>query len=221
VQVMSTSEFEIKKNEIDTKYSDDQRVVADLTQSEAERARAQTELLQLVRQKGALESDFMKSRNYEAELMKYQTIKAALAAANEQMSELNRYLVFLDDNASSLLAESHLENEFRLTITIAFSILIAVVIIGFFLIAYRERGVRDALFASDSGLQFVALFSLIIAIVLFGVINILEGRELAALLGGLSGYILGTGTLGQRRVSGDRQVDDPSQPSYEVRCAPL
>ena len=30
-----------------------------------------------------------------------------------------------------------------------------------------------------------------IAIILFGITNILEGRELAALLGGLSGYILG------------------------------
>ena len=32
---------------------------------------------------------------------------------------------------------------------------------------------------------------MVIAIILFGIINILEGKELAALLGGLSGYILG------------------------------
>jgi hypothetical protein len=43
----------------------------------------------------------------------------------------------------------------------------------------------------EFGIQFVTLFSLIIAIILFGVLKILEGRELAALLGGLSGYILG------------------------------
>ena len=30
-----------------------------------------------------------------------------------------------------------------------------------------------------------------IAIILFGITNILAGKELAALLGGLSGYILG------------------------------
>jgi hypothetical protein len=47
-----------------------------------------------------------------------------------------------------------------------------------------------------AGLQFITLFSLIIAIILFGVMNILEGRELAALLGGLSGYILGRSNLG-------------------------
>jgi hypothetical protein len=43
-------------------------------------------------------------------------------------------------------------------------------------------------------MQFVTLFSLVIAIVLFDVLKILDGRELAALLGGLSGYILGRGS---------------------------
>lgn len=47
-------------------------------------------------------------------------------------------------------------------------------------------------------MQFVTLFSLVIAIVLFGVLKILDGRELAALLGGLSGYILGRGSRSER-----------------------
>jgi hypothetical protein len=38
------------------------------------------------------------------------------------------------------------------------------------------------------------LFFLVIAIILFGILRILEGKELSALLGGLSGYILGRGT---------------------------
>jgi hypothetical protein len=40
-------------------------------------------------------------------------------------------------------------------------------------------------------LQFITLFSLIIAIILFGLTDVLQGRELAALPGGISGYILG------------------------------
>ncbi len=39
----------------------------------------------------------------------------------------------------------------------------------------------------QSGIQFLTLFSLVIAIILFGI----KGKELAALLGGLSGYIFG------------------------------
>lgn len=50
------------------------------------------------------------------------------------------------------------------------------------------------IFAGQAGIQFVTLFSLVIAIILFGIITILEGKELAALLGGLSGYILGRAT---------------------------
>lgn len=38
----------------------------------------------------------------------------------------------------------------------------------------------------QSGIQFLTLFSLVIAIILFGITGILKGKELAALLGGLS-----------------------------------
>jgi hypothetical protein len=106
------------------------------------------------------------------------------------------YLLSLDDTINGAVLTTDVRNDFKKSICIAFSILVGLVIAGFFAIAMREKGIRDALFANDSGLQFVALFSLIIAIILFGVIDVLEGRELAALLGGLSGYILGRGTLG-------------------------
>jgi hypothetical protein len=52
------------------------------------------------------------------------------------------------------------------------------------------------IFRNDRGLQFITLFSLVIAITMFGLLNILEGKELSALLGGLSGYILGRSNLG-------------------------
>jgi hypothetical protein len=57
--------------------------------------------------------------------------------------------------------------------------------------AYIDPQVRREIFAGQAGIQFVTLFSFVIAIILFGIIDILEGKELAALLGGLSGYILG------------------------------
>ena len=52
-------------------------------------------------------------------------------------------------------------------------------------------------------MQFLTLFSLVIAIILFGITQILEGKELAARLGGLSGYILGRTTPKESRSSDD------------------
>src|ERR1043165_8065053 len=91
----------------------------------------------------------------------------------------------------------------------AFAALIAIVIGGFFLLASRDEVMRRAIFSGETGIQFLTLFSLVIAIILFGIINILEGKELAALLGGLSGYILGrtsqrTGTAASQSSSPEK-----------------
>lgn len=83
------------------------------------------------------------------------------------------------------------DQEFRAWMSGAYAFLIAIVIVGFFILAYRDEIMRRAIFSGETGIQFLTLFSLVIAIILFGIINILEGKELAALLGGLSGYILG------------------------------
>ena len=76
-----------------------------------------------------------------------------------------------------------------------FTILIAILLIVFFVIVYKRSDStlsKDLL--SGNGLQFVTLFVLIIAIILFGILSILQSSELAAILSGISGYILGKGT---------------------------
>jgi len=83
------------------------------------------------------------------------------------------------------------EQTFKATTSIVFSILIGLVIMGFFTMAWIDQNVRRAIFSGQTGLQFVTLFSIVIAIILFGITGILQDKELAALLGGLSGYILG------------------------------
>ena len=77
---------------------------------------------------------------------------------------------------------------------IAFTILVGVVIAGFFLISFSSEDVKKAIFSNEAGIQFITLFAIVIAVILFGITGILEGKELAALLGGLSGYILGKGS---------------------------
>lgn len=83
------------------------------------------------------------------------------------------------------------EQNFRTNTSWVFAGLISAVIIGFFVLAFKDEVMRRAIFSGETGIQFLTLFSVVIAIILFGIINILEGKELAALLGGLSGYILG------------------------------
>lgn len=95
----------------------------------------------------------------------------------------------------STLAPEYKKQEFRSLISLFFTALIAIVLITFFFIVYKKSDdslSKDLL--SGYGLQFITLFVLIIAIVLFGILGILGGSELAAILSGISGYVLGKGT---------------------------
>ena len=65
-------------------------------------------------------------------------------------------------------------------------------VLGYVHYQTTRRTVRDkrsglAIFSWETGLQFLTLFSLVIAIILFGFTSILEGKELSALPGELGG----------------------------------
>jgi hypothetical protein len=84
--------------------------------------------------------------------------------------------------------------DFRIWISLTFSGLIAVLLLAFFFIIFkRSDGSLSQLLLSGAGLQFITVFILIIAIILFGILNVLGGSELAAILSGISGYVLGKG----------------------------
>jgi hypothetical protein len=135
---------------------------------------------------------------------KYATFKTA-------SEDLGYLRIVLDDRVQSLLSEDDRKSYYTTISTGIFAVLVGVVIFGFFAIAFISEPVRRAIFAGDSGIQFVTMFSLVIAIILFGILGILEGKELAALLGGLSGYILGRGsTTGASRREGSNRTSDQS-----------
>lgn len=90
---------------------------------------------------------------------------------------------------------SYVGQNFKKQISWSFAFLVGIVIVGFFIIAYRDDQIRKSIFTGDAGLQFITIFSIIIAIILFGVTEILGGKEISALLGGISGYILGRNSL--------------------------
>lgn len=100
------------------------------------------------------------------------------------------------------------EQSFKLWMSITFAALIGFVIIGFFLLSYIDPTIRQAIFSGQTGIQFLTLFSLVIAIILFGITAILQDKELAALLGGLSGYILGR----YNRSKDETDSTAPAQP---------
>lgn len=90
------------------------------------------------------------------------------------------------------LDPSQREQEFRQTISSTFAILLGVFVLSFFVIIFIRGGKNvSRMLMNSNGLQFVTLFALIISIVLFGILGILKGSELAAILSGISGYILG------------------------------
>ncbi|CCO44766.1 exported hypothetical protein [Vibrio nigripulchritudo SOn1] len=102
----------------------------------------------------------------------------------------------VDNQISELLNRDNIRNSFRLNISIAFTVLVAIVIIGFFLIANSKKELAVNIFSGEKGIQFITLFLIIISIILFGIMGTLESRELSALLGALSGYILGKTSSG-------------------------
>lgn len=109
-------------------------------------------------------------------------------------TNINQIQTELSAILAKLTGELTGDQSFKRSTSGYYAILIGVVILGFFVIAWKDSNVRKNIFSGESGIQFVTLFSLVIAIILFGVLGVLEGKELSALLGGLSGYILGRGT---------------------------
>ncbi|NQY29663.1 MAG: hypothetical protein HRT69_09340 [Flavobacteriaceae bacterium] len=97
---------------------------------------------------------------------------------------------------------SFVSQNFKKQISWSFAILVAIVIIGFFIIAYKDDEIRKTIFSGDAGLQFITIFSIIIAIILFGITGVLGGKELSALIGGISGFILGRSSIPAAKKEG-------------------
>jgi len=127
--------------------------------------------------------------------------------------ELSQAEKDLDSVQRQILRITTPEQSFKTTISIYSAALIGFVIFGFFFIALWDARVRQSVFAGQAGIQFLALFSIVIAIILFGITGILGGNELAALLGSISGYILG-------KVSNPNGTASRMVPSAAIVSAP-
>jgi hypothetical protein len=197
VPTISETEYNFKVSELDGKVKQNERIQSDSTAPEGQRNDATLELLDLTRQKARLDLRMEESRALTQAQTEFTNLLKEEAATKAEYDTSQHYLYTIDDTINGLLVTTEKSNNFRLWIGAAFTILIGLLISGFFAIAWRDESIKDTFLSNDRGLQFITLFSLIIAIILFGVMNILEGKELSALLGGLSGYILGRSNFGQ------------------------
>lgn len=105
----------------------------------------------------------------------------------------------LGTKVTELNNTKYVSQNFKKQISWSFALLVGIVIIGFFIIAYKDDSIRRTIFSGDVGLQFITIFSIIIAIILFGITEVLGGKEIAALIGGISGYILGRNSMGKTK----------------------
>lgn len=184
---------------------------------ESEKAAAKAQLLDLTRQKARATFELTTYRQYQNDFSKFEDWRQRERTANAIIEQTRPYLAAIDSAIGELMLSSSDEGQFRLQMGIGFLILVSLLIVFFFFFASRSGSMSDIL-RDDRGLQFITLFSLVIAITLFGLLNILEGKELAALLGGLSGYILGRSNLGgghpdRRPESPDRTGGRPAEPA--------
>jgi uncharacterized integral membrane protein len=141
-------------------------------------------------------------KNISSQNLNMGTLVGLTALLQNGENDLEASINKIDEKFVSKINDNRTKDFYTATTTAVFGLAVIVVIIFFFRLANNDS-VRLALFQNDSGLQFVTLFSIVIAIILFGVLRILEGRELAALLGGLSGYILGRGSISKQGPSRD------------------
>lgn len=125
---------------------------------------------------------------------------------NVKHSELQNCLLIKSKNIQTLmedidLAENELNTiksaesqhqEFKKYITLCVSILLGLILVAFFGgVLYKSGNDVKAKLIGEAGLQFITIFVIIIAVILFGIMNILKGSELAAILSAIAGYILG------------------------------
>lgn len=109
------------------------------------------------------------------------------------------------------------ENWFKSVLSWIFCGLVLTVIVGFFWITNKKEEIARNIFSGDHGIQFITLFLLIISIILFGIMGVLQGRELGALIGGISGYILGrSGNALRKNKDEDEGNPDQNDPNQTV-----
>jgi hypothetical protein len=151
-------------------------------------AEVERERQQRLDEKAEIESRVQRTDALRTEL---KVKRSALPAQREELLDL-------EEEISDLLDVTRSQYLYRAGVSLVFAAIVYFLVLKFFRVVDSNGKVKESIFTGDSGMQFITLFSIVIAVILFGILGILQANELSALLGGLSGYILGkAGPLGQ------------------------
>lgn len=123
--------------------------------------------------------------------MKAETQRKKVELLQENYTEKQNALSIVENQINNMMIPELARQNFMKMVSVIFSVMIIALIAGFFWMTKIDSFIRRTIFGGESGIQFITLFSIVIAIILFGITGTLEGKELSALLGGISGYILG------------------------------
>jgi hypothetical protein len=186
--------------------------IDDLTAKLKERRRLQRALDDYHRQRDAAKGNAPAQAFFERQIRQVNASLADFDSEDSLLTQIATKEALLETDTSEksrveigmsqLIDIEKPRQDFKKTMSITFAVLVGLVIVGFFVVATADEVVRREIFGAQSGIQFLTLFSLVIAIILFGITGVLEGKELAALLGGLSGYILGRVTASRSGTNG-------------------
>jgi hypothetical protein len=147
------------------------------------------------------------------EIGEYEGDSASLEKSRQDLAALMQSRSLVEHRIVTLLRDARDTGTFRWVTSVSFCILVLFVIVGFYIIAWYKDQIAYTIFAGEKGMQFITLFLIVIAIILFGIMGILEGKELSALLGGLSGYILG------RTSTASPQVEEKGVQAQRAQAA--
>jgi hypothetical protein len=143
----------------------------------------------------------LKTMNEKINVINYNT--------NNAQTDLNLCLSTIDEALAPEYKELQTKIGLGYTVLLTLGLIILLIIVGIMTNKINIDTIKTLI--SDGGLQFVTIFILMIAIILFGILNILEGKELAAILAGISGYILGRGS----RVIADKKEEKENKLAKE------
>jgi len=133
---------------------------------------------------------------YESKLASAGAVSAAdlanqLNATTGDLKDRRAAKSQVETKIDRLLSLELVTQEFKRNMSYSFGGLVALLLVGYLVIAGLDPSVRLKLFSPPTALQMLTLFSVIIAIILFGITGVMDERSLSALLGSLIGFILG------------------------------
>lgn len=118
-------------------------------------------------------------------------VKAKQSIRKDELTKKQAQLVDVEERIGALLNVSTNQYFYRTGVSFIFASIVFFLVLKFFRVVETDDNVKLSIFSGEAGIQFITLFSIVIAVILFGILEILGANELSALLGGLSGYILG------------------------------